>query len=607
MRTSTAITACLLLLGCLANRSGHAESMPSFQHVRAQHRSSYAVLLDRNDKVLQMLRLNPHSQRLPWVALRDLSPAMQKALLISEDRRFFQHHGVDWRAFVGAAWENLVYDTHRGASTLTMQLAGLLDPKLTRAAGGRTYSQKWRQIEAADVLEKHWSKAQILEAYLNLVTFRADLAGINAASQALFDTRPALLDTAQAAILAALLRGPNARPAVVAARACGVVEHLRAPRPSCNSITRLAYSRLSPHPTVPQGRALAPDLAREYLDAPGERLTTSVNIRIQRLALNTLSRQMTLTPAIGAGAVVVIDNKTAEILAYADSNADSAGSIDPIPVLRPVGTLTQAFLYELAIEQDQLTAASVLDNGPLPISSPNPYAAYLNEATPPDWVSVRTALGQALYAPAWHALGLVTPRDFSDRLQALGLSVRDPDTPDQVQGDLLSLANAYQALANHGNYRAASLHIGGAGVNRAIMNADASAIVSNILTDPDAHGDHRITPIRGYAAYAVAQTGAEQWCVGSTGAATVAVWMGNIDQSHASASGNDAATAWRTVVNALNGGLYPAHTPKLPGDIVIENIHFDPPVEAPRQELFLPDTEPSQISPATPDPYPFIQ
>ncbi|MHB1677070.1 MAG: transglycosylase domain-containing protein [Sulfuriferula sp.] len=599
MRTSTVIAACLAIFSGLANHASHAGAMPSFQQVRAQHQSSYAVLLDRNDNILQMLQMNHATQRLPWVALRDLSPAMQKALLVSEDRRFFQHHGVDWRAFVGAAWENLLYDTHRGASTLTMQLAGLLDPKLARTAGGRTYAQKWQQIKAAGLLEKHWTKGQILEAYLNLVNFRANLSGINAASEALFNVPPASLNTAQATILAALLRGPNAEPAIVAARACGVAHHLKSPRPSCTIITKLADDRLSPHPKIPLGAMLAPELAQQYLTAPGERLTTSLNIKIQRLALSSLSQQLKLAPEIGAGAIVVISNTTAEILAYADAHSDDTANIDQIPVLHPITTLAQAFLYELAIEQRQLTAASVLNNSPLPISTPNLFPAYANDASAQTWVSVRTALGTALIVPAWHTLDIITPHDFSNRLQMLGLKVADPDQPALVQASLLSLANAYQALANQGMYRTASFRIGGAQKSQLVLSANASAIINNILADPNAHGADDITPIHGYAAYALAQNAYQQWCIGSTGAVTVAVWMGNNDQKSITDPDNHAVAVWRSVINALNDGLFPGHAPKLPSDLVVEDISYEPPIEPPRKELFLPGTELPQFRPAT--------
>ena len=587
----------LIILGCLFSQLANAAALPSFQQVRAQHPSSYATLLDRNGNLLQMLQLNKRAQRLPWVALDDLSPAMQSALLVSEDRRFFQHNGVDWRAVVGAAWENLLYDTHRGASTLTMQLAGLLDPALTRGAGGRTYTQKWQQIKAAESLEKRWSKAQILEAYLNLVNFRADLSGINAAAQALFNKPPATLDTAEAAILAALLRGPNARPAIVAERACGVAQRLQSPRPSCATVTALVYRHLRAHPRWHPDVALAPELALQYLHTPGEQLSTSLDIAIQRLALASLNQQLQPLAGINSGAVLIIANTSAEILAYADAHSDGATATDQIATLHPTGALTQAFLYELAIEQQQLTAASILENTPLPIINPNLFPGYINDASTPAWVSVRYALGLTLAVPARYTLDLVTSPAFSNRLQSLGFSPTNTDQPEQNEANLLSVANAYQSLANHGLFRAASFHIGGMDKTQRLMSTDATAIISNILADPDAHGDTRLTHLRGYAAYTQNQDEYQQWCVGSTGSVTLVVWMGNATHKTITDPDNHAATAWTAIANALNDSLYPSAAPKLPGDLVVANINFVPPIEPPRQEFFIPGIQQTQFSP----------
>lgn len=191
------------------------QPIPAFADVKAAARPSVAVLLARDGTPLAERRIDPHVRRLEWVALNSFSPALREALLAAEDKRFFEHSGVDWRAFVGALWHNLWYDRKRGASTLSMQLAGLLDPELALGRGGmprRSLGQKWDQALAAQALEARWTKEQILEAYLNLAPFRGDLQGVHAAARALFGKSPAELGRAEALILAVLLRGPNARP-----------------------------------------------------------------------------------------------------------------------------------------------------------------------------------------------------------------------------------------------------------------------------------------------------------------------------------------------------------------------------------------------------------
>ena len=120
----------ILLILLLAQQVQAA--LPGFALVRAAHISSEAWVLDRHDRLLQSVRVDKAHRRLPWVSLADLSPAMIAALIASEDRRFMSHAGVDWKAIVGAIWTNLVEHRQRGASTLTMQLVGLIDTSLRR-------------------------------------------------------------------------------------------------------------------------------------------------------------------------------------------------------------------------------------------------------------------------------------------------------------------------------------------------------------------------------------------------------------------------------------------------------------------------------------------
>ena len=257
---------------------------PDFARVRANHPSSFAIITDRNHQPLQAVRVLHGPERLDWIALDDMPPALLQAVLLSEDRRFYHHHGVDWQAVLGAAWENLVYRTHRGASTLTMQLAGLLDPELSRQRGGRSVDQKWRQINAASELENSWSKAQILEAYLNLAPFRGSLQGVHAAAQGLFQTRPAKLDPAESAILAALLRGPNSSPATVSFRACLLANNLTDHPPGCASIRALASKHLRNPPSLYAGLDQAPLLAGQIPVIAGEPVTSTLDASLQDYA-----------------------------------------------------------------------------------------------------------------------------------------------------------------------------------------------------------------------------------------------------------------------------------------------------------------------------------
>ena len=165
------------------------------------------------------VRVDKAVRRLAWVPLAEISPALLHgdrpergpALLGAQRRRLAARRR---RAPGATCWNTRT----RGASTLTMQLAGLLDDGLARP--GRRPQRRARSSArrvTATRLERSWKKSEILEAYLNSVPFRGEIVGIDALAQTLFGKHPSGLDAHEAAIAAALVRGPNARPAAVAA------------------------------------------------------------------------------------------------------------------------------------------------------------------------------------------------------------------------------------------------------------------------------------------------------------------------------------------------------------------------------------------------------
>ena len=181
----------------------------TFDQIKQSFRPSDTQILDRHGELLHRLRTDATVRRGQWVALADISPALRTALVLSEDKRFYEHSGVDWQAVSSAAWANLWHSKTRGASTITMQLAGLLDDDLRRGKGGRSVAQKIGQTVSAQMLEQSWRKDQILEAYLNLVPFKGELVGIDAMSRTLFGKAAHGLDEREAAVAAALVRAPQ--------------------------------------------------------------------------------------------------------------------------------------------------------------------------------------------------------------------------------------------------------------------------------------------------------------------------------------------------------------------------------------------------------------
>ena len=593
-------------------------ALPRFEAVRGAYTPSEAWLLDRNGLPLQTLRVNAKVRRLPWVKLDELSPAMTRALLVSEDKRFLEHAGVDWRAVVSAMWDNLSGASHRGASTLTMQLAGLLDPDLYRPTGGRSLGQKWDQMQEARNLEKRWTKQQILEAYLNLVNFRGELAGIHAAAEGLFHKHPSGLNKAEASLLAALLRGPNAEPAMVGKRACGVAAQMGKPQPTCTDVQRLARTALSGPPRIEVEPQLAPHFARQFIThlpkplGGGQSLRTSLDSRLQRIATEALQRHLAELKGreVEDGAVVVLDNRSGELLAYVGASGLTSLSpeVDGVMAPRLPGSALKPFLYGLAIEQGLLTAASPIEDSPLALDTPTgQYVPQNYERDFKGWVSVRTALGASLNVPAVRTLVLVGEERFLQRLRDLGLATLKEDADfygyalalGGGEVTLLDLANAYRTLANGGLLKPVAWLPKGplAAKGKRVMARPAAWIVGDILADKSARsltfGLASPLETRGWAAV---KTGTskdmrDNWCLGYTPRYTVGVWVGNASGApmHDVSGITGAAPVWQAVMNALQAEQ-PAIAPDMPVGVERRGIRYEPPIEPERQEVFLAGT-----------------
>ncbi len=123
----------LCLWAALSIFSGSGLGLPSFPEVRKAYVKSDSVLLDRRGEVIQELRTDPSRRRLDWVPLKDISPALKEAVIAAEDKRFYSHSGIDYRALGSALLNGLTSSRRRGASTLSMQLAALLDRDLQPA------------------------------------------------------------------------------------------------------------------------------------------------------------------------------------------------------------------------------------------------------------------------------------------------------------------------------------------------------------------------------------------------------------------------------------------------------------------------------------------
>ena len=620
--------------------------MPAFDEVREDFRPSDTLILSREGEVLQRLRTDATVRRGQWVPLADVSPALRQALVLSEDKRFFEHSGVDWRAASAAAWGNLWNQRTRGASTITMQLAGLLDGDWRQGPGGRTVVQKLGQTVAAQVLDRRWRKDQILEAYLNLVPFRSELVGIDALSRTLFGKAAHGLDDREAAVAAALVRAPNARPALVAQRACGVLRDMQA---STSALHRRAKGQApAAGPTVDcdaleffttaalQRRAfdasegVAPHFARHLLrqrfkdGVVPERVPSTLRAPLQRFAVQSLQQHLRELRGrnVEDGAVLVLDNATGAVLAWVGSSGalSQASEVDGVLAARQPGSTLKPFLYAQAIAEQRLTAASLVDDSSAQIAtSSGLYIPQNYDRQFKGWVSVRTALAASLNVPAVRALVMVTPDAFHRQLTAVGLPLREsgdyfgyslalgsPEVP------LLHLTNAFRTLANGGRASAVAVAADAKPLFTPALDARAAFIVGDILSDGNARartfGTDSVLATRFWSAV---KTGTskdmrDNWAVGWSERYTVGVWVGNASGAamHDVSGTSGAAPVWATVMGFLHA-REPSRPPRPPQGLVQWPVRFGPaggdgdsataslPLEAARTEWFVPGTQQS--------------
>ena len=603
------------LLSLLCMLALPAAAAPSFGAVRAAHAPSDIALLARDGTPLQPLRINRSMRRGPWLALADVSPALRHALVLSEDRRFFEHSGVDWQALAASAWANAwntawTHPSHqrtRGASTLTMQLAGLLDEDLARPAGGRSVGTKVSQIVRARELETTWSKSQILEAYLNHVPLRGELVGVAAASQQLFGKHASGLDALEGTVLAVMVRPPNANAAALERRACEVLR-LGSPGQRCDGLATTIAQALARRPGPASGESLAPHMAALMLQGAQrtagptpKSLRSTLDAGTQRVALASLRRQLAELRGRNAedGAVIVLDNASGDVLAWVGSSATTSAATDVDGVLarRQPGSTIKPFVYALALQQRFITPASVLDDSPFQLNAggalyqPQNYDHAFRGA-----VSVRTALASSLNVPTVRVAAMLGPEALFDGLNRSGLRLTESAgfhghalALGSADVTLLDLANAYRMLARQGLNSAVRWQAGVAlAPDRRVLPATVAWQVADMLADPAARattfGLDSPLVTRGWAAV---KTGTskdmrDNWCIGFSSRYTVGVWVGNASGApmHGVSGVSGAAPVWRELMAHLHAGT-PSAAPAPPAGLVAQG-----------GEWFLTGTEP---------------
>jgi penicillin-binding protein 1C len=502
------------------------------------------VVVDRSGRLLRPFTTADGIWRLP-VARADVDPRFLKMLVGYEDRRFSDHHGVDYRALARAAGQFVLAGGHvvSGGSTLTMQVA-----RLMQGAATKDPLAKLRQILLARSLEAHLSKDQILTAYLMLAPYGGNVEGIRAASLAYFGKEPTRLTVGEAALLVALPQSPEARrpdrdPAAARAARDRVLDRLAA----AGVIDREAAAAAKSE-RVPAGRLAFPMLAAHLAeaavaaqpDAPVHPLTIDRDLQasLERLAAD---RATALGPKLSV-AIVVADHRTGEVLASVGSAGlfedQRAGHIDMTRALRSPGSTLKPLIYGLAFEDGLAHPESLIDDRPTGFGA---YAPQNFDGFHRGTVTMREALTQSLNVPAVMVLDAVGPARLIARMKRAAIA---PVLPDQsapglaiglggIGITLRDLVQLYAAIARGGE--AVSLRDGtdgaaspgSAGVGAPVLTPTAAWYVADILAGV-------VPPVNGSPGQIAFKTGTsygyrDAWAIGFDGADVIGVWIGRPD------------------------------------------------------------------------------
>jgi penicillin-binding protein 1C len=499
------------------------------------------TVVDRNGKLLRAYAMADGRWRLPVNARISVDPGYLDLLLAYEDRRFRSHIGVDPLA-LGRAALQLITHGHivSGGSTITMQLARLIEPRQERSL-----SAKLRQMVRALEIERQLSKDEILNLYLALAPYGGNLEGIRAASLGYFGKEPKRLSLAESALLVALPQSPETRRLdrhPTAARAARDRVLQRMVHEGRVSVEDAGLAKAAPVPGLRKPMPiLAPHSADRAAslekDTPVIRLTLESGI--QR-ALEALARDRAtaLGPNISI-AIVALDNESGDVIARVGSpdyfDDRRAGQVDMTRAVRSPGSTLKPFIYGLAFEDGFVHPDSLIDDRPIRFGS---YAPENFDMTFQGTVPVRRALQLSLNVPAIELLDRVGASRLSSRLKQAGASLVLPkdEAPGLAMGlggvgvTLQDLVQLYGGIARLGNVRPLREIIRGHDDRREalrLMDQVAAWQVGNVLmgTPPPENAAHNRIAFKTGTSYGYR----DAWSIGFDGRMTIGIWVGRPD------------------------------------------------------------------------------
>ncbi|MEN7550207.1 penicillin-binding protein 1C [Rapidithrix thailandica] len=509
-------------------------------------RLSYSqVITSRKGEILQAF-LNRGDKWRMKVTLEEVSPELVEAFLKKEDKYFYYHLGINPVAVSRAFANNLLKGkTTSGASTITMQVTRLLEPK------SRTYANKLWEMFRSFQLEWHYSKDEIFEMYLNLVPYGGNIEGVKAASLLYFGTTPDKLSMAQVMTLAII---PNRPTTLALGKNNSLIEKERnqwlkrfqqagffadTDYESARAEPLDAYRRPAPK-IIPH---LASRLHRKYPLQPN--LATTINSEMQQKVaqiVKNYSRSVRRFDIHNA-AVMVIDNANREVLAYVGSpdfyDNQHAGQVDGIQAVRSPGSTLKPLLYATGFDMGLFTPKLTINDVPID------YDGYSPENFDKKFhgkISVETALAKSLNVPAVKALKQIDVPVFIQKLIESGFAQIEKDKYKLGYSVALGgcgvtleeLSTLYCAFSNEGAYAPVRYlqNERDSVSQRQVLSPAATYMTTEILTQlerPDLPNNYQSSSNVPKVAW---KTGTsygrrDAWSIGYNKDFTIGIWVGN--------------------------------------------------------------------------------
>ena len=531
------------------------ELQPTYQNIQnIKKNSSYVLVLDSQNKPLNLSyqnRFNIFNN----ITYEKIPEKLKKILIFSEDKKFYEHSGVDWLSRLNAFFLNVKNaKIKRGASTITEQVVKIIHRR------NRNLWSKWLEGWEAFILEKSMSKNEILEFYMNQVPFASNRLGFQQSSNFYFDKTINNLSLKEILFLVINLQSPstynphrNQNSDFVEQKVLKLANNLY----KSELITELELLSIHKEKLKFKQNNLNTDNKHFLINIKKNSksinklvVKTSLNLSLQSHVNNLLKTTLKYFDKqnynVKNAAALVLNRKNMQVISYNSISLQSEidGDIDSVLVVRQPASTLKPFLYGLALQNGFSLSSKVVDE---PISQPillgkhdffNASHKFYGE------ISFREALANSLNVPALKVINVLGVEKFFTLLRNLGFSnlKNEPNYYNlglaigATEANLFELIEAYSVLANHGTHKGVKLfQDDNKSPEKEIFSSQIASLITTVLSDRISRRiEFSRDSILNFPSKTAVKTGTstdykDAWALGYDDDYVVGVWLGNLD------------------------------------------------------------------------------